>query len=266
MRYHLGNKKCTILSLPLSMFIMLILLLLANTCQAVTTIPPKYKAKFEQQVSKHYQRLSPHKQVIDKQFTRHKPTVQHIIKQLDAKKLPRSLVLIPMIESTFDRHAVSHAKAAGLWQLMPATAKRFGLTVSNTKDERFNIARSTDAAMQYLIFLYNKFDQDLKLTLAAYNSGEGRVQRALKRVVDKHFSALRLPNETVDYVHKFYALEKLVDLNALASSIPRTHSPFAISAVSINNDVVFLKQLFETKTVINMKPIKPIITLKSLSD
>ncbi len=144
--------------------------------------------------------------------------MQHIIQQLDKNELPRSMVLILMIESTFDQHAVSHAKAAGLWQLMPATAKRFGLTVSNQQDERFNITRSTEAALQYLIFLYNKFDKDLKLTLAAYNSGEGRGKRALKRVVDKHFSALRLPNETVDYVHKFYALANLVDLKNLANS------------------------------------------------
>ncbi|MBP2701350.1 lytic transglycosylase domain-containing protein [Photobacterium lucens] len=238
--------------------IMILILLLSLPSQA---IPPHYQAKFEQQVSLHYQRLSPHKKVINNQFTRHQKTVQHIIQQLDKNKLPRSMILIPMIESTFDQHAVSHAKAAGLWQLMPATAKRFGLTVSNQQDERFNIARSTEAAMQYLIFLYNKFDRDLKLTLAAYNSGEGRVQRALKRVVDKHFSALRLPNETVDYVHKFYALAKLVNLKTLANPSTGSHFPPSTSTVSAHHEVRFLKQLFETKTVINMEPIQPLVHL-----
>ncbi|WP_434145116.1 lytic transglycosylase domain-containing protein [Photobacterium leiognathi] len=258
MRYCLSRYQIAAIKAQFRIWIAVLTLIFPLTSHA---IPQHYQVKFEQQVTKHYQRLSPHKKVINNQFTRHQSTVQHIIQQLDKNKLPRSMVLIPMIESTFDQHAVSHAKAAGLWQLMPATAKRFGLTVSNQQDERFNITRSTEAALQYLIFLYNKFDKDLKLTLAAYNSGEGRVQRALKRVVDKHFSALRLPNETVDYVHKFYALAKLVDSKSLAnSSIGYRLSPSSTSTLSTHHEVRFLKQLFETKTVINMAPIKPLIS------
>jgi hypothetical protein len=69
--------------------------------------------------------------------------------------------------------------------------------------------------MQYLDFLYRKFDGDINLTLAAYNAGEGRVQRAVKKAGSRQFSDLRLPKETVDYVHRFYALLVLVDVTSL---------------------------------------------------
>ncbi|GAL22587.1 membrane-bound lytic murein transglycosylase D precursor [Vibrio maritimus] len=98
---------------------------------------------------------------------------------------------------------------------MPATAKRFGLTVDQNLDQRFEIEPSTRAAMQYLSFLYRKFDGDINLTLAAYNAGEGRVQRAINRAGSREFTKLTLPNETVHYVRRFYALMNLVDISSL---------------------------------------------------
>ena len=101
---------------------------------------------FQNLVARHYQKLSPHHQLINQQFQRYQPTVRQILDQLDKYQLPKSLVLVPMIESTFNPQAVSPANAAGLWQLMPATAKRFGLTVNEHKDERFDIKRSTEGS------------------------------------------------------------------------------------------------------------------------
>ena len=86
-----------------------------------------------------------------------------------------------MLESSYNPKAVSSANAAGLWQLIPATATRFGLQVSDNEDQRFDSKASTQAALAYLAFLYKKFDKDIALTLAAYNAGEGRVARAIKK-------------------------------------------------------------------------------------
>ncbi|MDX1301104.1 lytic transglycosylase domain-containing protein [Photobacterium sp.] len=219
---------------------------------------------FNRKVAQHYNQLSPHTVLINKQFERYQPTIQKILFQLKQHQLPQSLILIPMLESAFNPEAVSPAKAAGLWQLMPATAKRFGLNVDKMNDERFDISKSTQAAIKYLSFLYNKFDQDIKLTLAAYNSGEGRVQRALRQQVDKHFSALQLPQETVNYVHKFYALLDIVDVKALkppASESSIAHEFDAKVIPLVLREQRLLLELFEPRKIINMEPVKPLVPL-----
>jgi soluble lytic murein transglycosylase-like protein len=123
-----------------------------------------------------------------------------------------------MLESSYNSNAISPANAAGLWQLMPATAKRFGLQVSDTRDERFDIKISTQAAIAYLTFLYKKFNQDITLTLAAYNAGEGRVARAIKGAGSREFKHLTLPKETQHYVKRFYALQQLVNVQQLVNT------------------------------------------------
>lgn len=176
---------------------------------------PVSAAPLKQNVDQELRLLKPYQTHIQKRFTQFSPLVQDIFKQLDKRSLPASLVLVPMLESSFDVNAVSHANAAGLWQLIPATAQRFGLQVDNNQDQRFDTSASTQAALKYFEFLYNKFDQDLSLTLAAYNAGEGRVARAIKRAASKKFSDLTLPHETRQYVHRFYALQTLVNVDQL---------------------------------------------------
>lgn len=223
---------------------------------------------FQAQVKQHYQTLSPHHELINQQFHRNRLTVHQILQQLEQHQLPKSFVLIPMIESTFNPAAVSPANAAGLWQLMPATAKRFGLTVTEQEDERFDIKRSTEAAITYLSFLYKKFNRDIMLTLAAYNAGEGRVQRALKQPERKYFPSLRLPSETIDYVHKFYALSDLVDIASLNHGMPLLPGANAFVHTA-NNELppldfhqkVLLAELFETRKIIDMNPVNPLISL-----
>jgi soluble lytic murein transglycosylase-like protein len=166
-------------------------------------------------IQSHIDVLSPYQRQIEQKLQQFDPLVQEIFKQLDRYDLPESLVLVPMLESSYNPQAVSPAKAAGLWQLMPATAKRFGLKVSYQQDERFEIAPSTSAAIQYLAFLHRKFKGDLTLTLAAYNAGEGRVQRTLKASPNTPFHQLPLPRETQHYVRRFYALDSLVNVSSL---------------------------------------------------
>jgi hypothetical protein len=139
-----------------------------------------------------------------------------ITAKLDAKKAPRDLIYLAMIESNFNPAARSPVKAVGLWQFMSATAKRFGLTVSPKVDERTDPARATDAAISYLSLLHDRFGS-WYLAAAAYNSGEGTVSRALKRVLGKttgtdadFFKILpALPRETQDYVPKLIATARV---------------------------------------------------------
>lgn len=101
-----------------------------------------------------------------------------ILDGIKKRGLPVELACLPMVESAFEPRAVSRAGAAGLWQLMPETARRFGLTVNEAVDERFDIQKSTAAATAYLADLYVRFN-NWPVALAAYNCGEGAMQRAL---------------------------------------------------------------------------------------
>ncbi len=96
-----------------------------------------------------------------------------------AQKIPPELVWVAEVESSFDRRALSPAGAAGLFQLMPDTAKRFGLSLW-PRDQRYQPEPSATASAQYLKYLHDRF-KDWRLALAAYNAGEGTVQKLLDR-------------------------------------------------------------------------------------
>ncbi|MGR5131082.1 lytic transglycosylase domain-containing protein [Vibrio alfacsensis] len=179
--------------------------------------PPAYAKPPYADIQHQYQVLVPYKSQIVERLDSVSSLIDHIFKQLKLQSLPANFVLVPMLESSYNPTAVSHANAAGLWQLIPTTAKRFGLQVSPDHDERFDTEASTHAALAYLAFLYQKFDHDIALTLAAYNAGEGRVARAIKRAGTDDFNRLTLPKETQQYVRRFYALEQLVDVSKLRS-------------------------------------------------
>lgn len=120
--------------------------------------------------------------------------------------LPDDLKYMPVVESLLNPTALSPAGAAGLWQFMPATARRFGLKIDNYVDERFDPYKSTEAAMRYLKSLYDRFD-DWTLTIAAFNCGEGCVESAIKKGATRDFWVLKkyLPKETGRYVSRFIA-------------------------------------------------------------
>ncbi len=125
---------------------------------------------------------------------------------LEKHGLPKDLKYMSVIESLLDPKAVSPVGAAGLWQFMPATARRFGLKIDNYVDERYDPYKSTVAAMRYLKTLHNRFD-DWTLAIAAYNCGEGCVEKAIKKGASRDFWKLRkhLPKETARYVSRFIA-------------------------------------------------------------
>jgi len=125
-----------------------------------------------------------------------------------AQKVPPELVWLAEVESSFDRRAESPAGAAGLFQLMPDTAKRFGLSLW-PHDQRFQAEPSATASAQYLKQLHDRFG-DWRLALAAYNAGEGRVQKLLDRYQTKSYDdiAAHLPAETQMYVPRIEAVIK----------------------------------------------------------
>lgn len=126
--------------------------------------------------------------------------------KIAAYNLPPEIKFLAVVESALNPQAISPVGAGGLWQFMPATGRRFGLKITPYLDERMDPVKSTDAAMRYLSLLYEKYD-DWALALAAYNSGSGRVNYAIKRSKSRDFWQLKkyLPKETRNYVPAFIA-------------------------------------------------------------
>ena len=123
-----------------------------------------------------------------------------------AQRIPPELVWVADAESSFEPAALSPAGAAGLFQLMPDTAKRFGLALW-PRDQRFEPQPSATASARYLKYLYGQF-KDWRLALAAYNAGEGTVQKLLRRYQADSYDAIaeHLPAETQMFVPRIEAL------------------------------------------------------------
>ena len=138
-----------------------------------------------------------------------------IVEEIERRGMPTEIALLPIVESAFDPFAYSHGRAAGLWQIIPGTGKRFGLKQNWWYDGRRDPVASTRAALDYLEKLHADFDGDWLLAVAAYNSGEGNVMRAQRRNrkagKPTDFWHLRLPVETEAYVPKLLALGQLVE-------------------------------------------------------
>jgi membrane-bound lytic murein transglycosylase D len=127
--------------------------------------------------------------------------------------MPSELALLPFIESAFNPQAVSSAKAAGMWQFMPATGRSFDLKQNMFRDDRRDVLASTRAALDYLQKLYGMFG-DWHLALAAYNWGEGSVQRAINKANKTgsgiSYPELHMPMETRLYVPKLQAVKNII--------------------------------------------------------
>jgi membrane-bound lytic murein transglycosylase D len=147
-----------------------------------------------------------------------RPVVEPILR---THGVPIDLVAVILVESEGRATALSPKGARGLWQLMPDTARRFGLRVDETHDDRLDLFKSTDAAAQYLHDLYAQFG-DWKLALAAYNAGEANVGIAILKAHTQDFNQLAslrmLPPETRNYVPRVLATAGLIGQSSTLAS------------------------------------------------
>ncbi|MDP3704580.1 MAG: LysM peptidoglycan-binding domain-containing protein [Legionellaceae bacterium] len=142
------------------------------------------------------------------------PYMYHILTEIKKRNMPGEIALIPMIESSYDPFAYSGAGAAGLWQFMPGTGTDLGLKQDWWFDARRSIGPSTDAALNYLLYLHNFFNGNWILAFAAYDSGEGTMARIIKNskqnINHVHFWTLAVPSETKAYIPRLLALAEII--------------------------------------------------------
>ncbi|MDK1287521.1 lytic transglycosylase [Pseudoalteromonas umbrosa] len=159
----------------------------------------------------YYQR---HQSYLDRISKRAEPYLYFIVEEVEKRQMPIEIALLPIVESAFDPFGYSHRSASGIWQFMPQTGERFDLKQNWWYDGRRDIVQSTRAALDYLTYLHKTLDGDWLNAIAAYNSGEGRVMRAIRKNRKKHlptdFWSLDLPRETTAYVPKLLALSDLL--------------------------------------------------------
>lgn len=155
-----------------------------------------------------------HKGYLQRVAKRGSPYVFYILQELKQRNMPSEIALLPIIESGYNPFAYSNAGAAGLWQMMPGTASGLSLRQNWWYDGRRDIYASTNAALNYIQYLAKEFNNDWLLVLAAYNSGDGTVQRAIKlnkaKGLPTDFWHLDLPSQTQQYVPNLLAIATIL--------------------------------------------------------
>ena len=213
-------------------------------------------------VIKHVRYYSSRPDYVDRMMSRSSRYLFYIVEEVERRKMPMELALLPFIESAFNPEAFSRAKASGMWQFMPATGKDFKLTQNIFRDERRDVIHSTDAALDYLQRLYKMFG-DWELALAAYNWGEGNVSKAIKRNQAKKlptdYASLKMPDETRNYVPKLLAIKNIVtNPKSYGLTLPtlENHPYFVIVTTEKDIDVDLAAE-FARMTVEEFKAMNP---------
>jgi membrane-bound lytic murein transglycosylase D len=167
---------------------------------------PKNQARIEAQ-KKWFLRHPTYMRRVSK---RARPFLYYIAQRLEEENMPMELILLPIVESGFDPFAYSQSDAAGMWQFIPSSGKRYGMKQTWWYEGRRDVIASTNGAIAYMRYLNNMFDGNWLHALAAYNSGEGRVSRSIRKNKragkPTDFWSLDLPKETRAYVPKLLAL------------------------------------------------------------
>jgi membrane-bound lytic murein transglycosylase D len=175
----------------------------------------------------------------------------HIVEEIERRNMPMELALLPFIESAFNPQAVSSARAAGMWQFMPATGQSFDLKQNAFRDDRRDVLASTRAALDYLQQLHGRFG-DWHLALAAYNWGQGNVNRAITRNqragLPTGYTDLNMPLETRMYVPKLQAVKNIMaQPESFNTTLPLigNHPFFDTVALQRDMDVALIARLAE---------------------
>lgn len=195
-----------------------------------------------------------HPEYMARVVNRARPFLFYITEEIEKRNMPLEIALLPIVESAFDPFAYSHGRAAGMWQFIPGTAKRFGIRQTWWYDGRRDVIASTQGALDYLTYLNEMFDGNWLHALAAYNSGEGRVLRAIKRAKaagqKTDFWSLDLPRETRAYVPKLLALADILKKrDDYAFAWPAVDNIEAVKVVDIGSqvDLAFAAELADMK-------------------
>ena len=166
----------------------------------------------------------------------------HIIEEVEKRGMPTELALLPFVESAFVTNSTSRAKASGMWQFMPATGRDFDLKQNIFRDDRRDVLASTRAALDYLGRLNKMFGGDWQLALAAYNWGQGNVQKAIARNqkagLPTDYDSIKMPDETRYYLPKLQAVKNIVMApDSFGLSLPPvSNHPYFLS-VKIDRDM-----------------------------
>ncbi|MCH9745589.1 MAG: LysM peptidoglycan-binding domain-containing protein [Proteobacteria bacterium] len=166
------------------------------------------------------------------------PYLYLVVQEVEKAGLPLEIALLPIVESAYYPFSYSHGTASGLWQFIPSTGRLYGLKDSWWYDARRDVSASTKAAVKYLKNLNKLFKGDWLLAIAAYNSGPGRVQRAIrdnkKQGKPTDFWHLKLPNETKGYVPRLLAVTELIrHPEKYAQIITPVNNEPALSAIQL---------------------------------
>lgn len=171
--------------------------------------------------------------------------IYFVLEELEKYRLPPELALLPYIESNYDPFSISPSGAVGLWQFMPSTGRLFDLDKSWWQEDRHDPFLSTDAAVEYFDYLFERFDDDLFHSLASYNAGptlvESRIKKNLKANKDPSFKNLRLPLQARNYVPKFIAIYEIItNPDKYGVELPDIPYKELVARVEINGQVEIL--------------------------
>lgn len=186
--------------------------------------------------------------LVIKRANRYFPIIKPIIEEMG---LPTDFVYLAVIESSLNPRAQSPAKAVGLWQIMPSTAKEYGLEVNDNVDERYNIVKSTRVACEYLKNAYDKYGSWLTAA-ASYNAGQNRISNELKRQLQNHAFDLWLNDETSRYMFRLMAIKMIMENPVSYGFAIRTsqlYPPIRYKEIEVNNSISDLSQFAKDNNI-----------------
>jgi len=210
-----------------------------------------------------------HPDYLERMADRSRLYIFHVVEELELRGMPTELALLPYIESAFNPLAVSSARAAGIWQFMPATGNTYELRQNMLRDDRRDVIASTRAALDYLQKLHDEFG-DWQLALAAYNWGEGNVERAIEknRAAGKptDYESLTMPAETRNYLPKLQAVKNIIahpETFGVELPMIENHPFFDVVNITQDIDVSMAAQLAQVRLqdfkALNPSLRKPVI-------
>lgn len=200
---------------------------------------------------------------LQRMFDRGSRYLYHIVEEVERRGMPTELALLPFVESAMNPVALSSAQAAGLWQFIPSTGKQYDLSQNWWADNRRDVVKSTEAALQYLQTIYEMHGKDWFLALASYNWGEGAVGRAIRsnkaRGKPTDYLSLSMPNETRHYVPKLIALKQIVlEARELGITLPELpNRPYFVTVQKTRPIDLKLAANFANMTVDDFVALNP---------